>query len=265
MTETKHADQQVVTAARAVTEYTIDIYRRLHRIPELRWQEKKTLALISDEIRALSMIAATNAIRAKEYSFEGGLVVDITPFSTDEEDVLLLRADIDALEFKNAKGKPLDEATGLPYASQHPGLMHACFHDCHAAMLLGFFRAVAEGLVKLKRRLCLVWQQAEENPITESGGAKLVRQGVMKCATEAYALHMDPRQPVGTFISFPGAMLGNSDRLKVIFQGPSPEIQSESVVQVEIKASGGHVARTGHGDINSLRVAQQIFNVVCGV
>ncbi|MFH2104719.1 MAG: M20/M25/M40 family metallo-hydrolase [Parcubacteria group bacterium] len=247
-----------------IVDYTVEVYKRLHQIPEPHYETGKTRALIREEVEHHVLMCHTNGIRAKWSEYKGGIVVDLTPAAAEpERGILLLRADFDALVFKDRQGDPLNEATGVLWASQHPGLMHACFHDAHTAMLLGFLKLLADtrGMDQLKRCLRLVWQDAEENPITESGGAALVRTGVMEGVTEAYALHLHPRHPVGTLLSYPGEMLGNSGRLKTVFHGPTQAINPESLVRVVVKAAGGHVARIDSEGVNALRVAQQILNV----
>ena len=108
----------------------------------------------------------------------------------------LFRADVDGL--------PVPEETGLPYASIHPGRMHTCGHDAHTAMLLGTFAALV-GDVRPARNLRFVWQRAEENPVTESGGAMLVREGGCEGTSRVYGLHVDANAPSGQFVSRAGA------------------------------------------------------------
>ncbi|MBU1178679.1 M20/M25/M40 family metallo-hydrolase [Patescibacteria group bacterium] len=247
--------ENLPAVTRLVAKYISDNYHQLHRIPELRWEENETLAIIERRVEELSEVARVRGIKVITRSdFTGGLVVDVIPSGYSREQCfLLLRADVDGL--------PITEATGLSFASQHPGRMHACGHDAHAAMLLGSLRAVAEGLVGIKHPLRLVWQRAEENPITESGGARLVKEGVLDGVSEAYALHVHSDFPVGTVISYPGALLGNSDRLKITLEAPSKQIQPDLLIQISISCSGGHVAMPHKGS-NALRVAKRIFSVL---
>ena len=102
--------------AGALEEKLTDISHRLHMHPELGFQEKETAEMIRAELTKLGLpfMAA-----------QTGTIVDL-PVDGKMENAILLRADIDAL--------PITEATGLPYASQNPGVMHACGHDSHAAM-----------------------------------------------------------------------------------------------------------------------------------
>jgi amidohydrolase len=207
-------------AARDQETYVRAIREALHRIPELRFEEQETLALIRRELDRLAG-AAPGRLQIRE--LEGGLVadLDVEPAVDPARERLLFRADVDGL--------PVPEGTGLPYASIHPGKMHACGHDAHAAMLLGALRALMRE-VQPAHHLRFVWQRAEENPITESGGAMLVREGVCDGVDRVYGLHVDANAPAGRFGCRPGPYMANSDR-----------------VRIEITCQGGHVARPHHG------------------
>lgn len=211
--------------------YVTRIRSALHEIPELRFEEVRTLMLIKAEI---ARFTETYGAPLEVRELNGGLVVDFTIDPT--MDRLLFRADIDGL--------PVTEATGLPCASKHPKTMHACGHDTHAAMLLGALRVIAKGAVQPIHNLRFVFQRAEENPITESGGAMLVREGVCDGIAAAYALHINPDEPAGTFLSRPGRMLGNSDRVKIT-----------------LACSGGHVAQP-HLGTNAIEIGIEIYRAL---
>ena len=220
--------------ARETEPYVLKLREELHRIPELRFEEEQTLAVVRREIEART---ATSPRRSKIEIREhrGGLAVDVTVDAAAER--WLLRADVDGL--------PVPEQTGLPYASIHPGHMHACGHDAHTAMLLGAFSLLV-GPTTPARNLRFVWQRAEENPVTESGGAMLVREGVCEDVSRVYGLHVDANRKSGSFLSRPGAHMANSDRL-----------------QVQIKCQGGHVARPHHGS-NAADIAVDVCAALRG-
>ena len=204
--------------ARETEPYVLKLREELHRIPELRFEEEQTLAVVRREVEARAASPGRSQdLKIREY--QGGLVVDLTVNPAAER--WLFRADIDGL--------PVPEQTGLPYASIHPGRMHACGHDAHTAMLLGAFSVLA-GRGMSTRNLRFVWQRAEENPVTESGGAMLVREGVCENVSRVYGLHVDANRPSGRFLSRPGTHMANSDRL-----------------HVQVRCQGGHVARPHHG------------------
>lgn len=230
---------QLQTAARRVEPFVIDMRHELHRHPETRWEEAETLRQIDGAIQQIVHDARVARGRVPEITnsqYKGGLVVDIT--FDDAFERQLFRADIDAL--------PIQEATGLEFASEVPGKMHACGHDTHAAMLLGAFKAIVMGLVTPTCNLRFVWQRAEENPLTKSGGATLVEEGVCDSIASAHAIHIwvEGEHANGAFLSRPGRALANSDRLKVT-----------------IKATGGHVAlpQAGTNAIDiGVRICQEL-------
>src|SRR3954466_16384742 len=113
----------LLDAAHAILPEVVDLRRRLHRIPEVGLQLPLTQAIVAGELRAMGLEpvlgrAVSSVVAAIEGSRPGPTI--------------LLRADMDAL--------PLPEDTGLPFASEHDGRMHACAHDTHMAMLLGAAR-----------------------------------------------------------------------------------------------------------------------------
>jgi amidohydrolase len=154
--------------------------RELHCIPELGFKEAKTSAYVTDYLKKEGLGVSAGIARTGVV----GLLETGRPGPT-----LLIRADMDAL--------PITEETGLPFASQHPGVMHACGHDGHMAMAL----ATATVMNTLKNRFSgsikFVFQPAEEGP----GGAKLMIQaGVMENPHVDYALgcHIWPTIPEGS-------------------------------------------------------------------
>ena len=137
-------------AVAGVPELVIGARRDLHRIPETGFNEVKTAAYVAERLGRLGLEVRTGVARHGVV----GLLRTGRPGPT-----LMIRADMDAL--------PMAEETGLPFASTHPGCMHACGHDAHMAMALGA-AAVLTGLrERLKGDVKFVFQPAEEGP----GGA----------------------------------------------------------------------------------------------
>lgn len=174
-------------------------YQQLHRIPEVSGQEHCTAQYI---IRVLSEAGYI----AKRIG-DTGVIADLV--SGAELPWLILRADMDAL--------PIQEATGLPFASEHPGVMHACGHDAHCAMLL----AAAQQLKgkKLPHNIRMVFQPAEE---TTLGAGMMIGQGIIPENTIAcFAIHVWPGLEQGQLFTKPGALMASSDILSIRIMGSS--------------------------------------------
>ena len=182
-----------------------DLRHRLHRIPELGYQEFKTAAAVRAELDALGVAHLDGVPDAP--------TATIAWIGDTSKPCVALRADIDAL--------PITENTGLPYASTHAGLMHACGHDGHTATLVG----VASVLQSIEHELpvCvkLLWQPAEEG----GGGAeKLVAAGVLDGrigpkVQAIFGLHGWPGLKVGTVATKPGELLAATDQFYATFVG----------------------------------------------
>jgi amidohydrolase len=182
-----------------------DFRHRLHRIPELAFEEFKTADAIRGELDALGIKYTAGVKDAPTATI--GLVGD------PAKPCIALRADIDAL--------PIDERTGVEYCSTHPGKMHACGHDGHAATLMGVASILSASADKLPVCVKLIWQPAEEG----GGGAeKLVAAGVLDGtigpkAQAIFGLHGWPGLPVGTIATKPGALLAATDNFTATFIG----------------------------------------------
>lgn len=229
----------LIQLANSVVEEVREIRRWMHQHPYVRWEEGPALMYL------LGRFQSINPGRGVRYDIQhnhegGGAWIDVTFDALGSTAPRrLFRADIDAL--------PIEEKTGLEFASTREGFSHACGHDFHAAMLWGAFKLLVEGRTGLvpKCNLRFVLQRAEENPgqppRPESGGKVLVDEGVCKGVTSAHFLHIWATGERGTFLSRPGAFLGNSDRF-----------------QAKIATSGGHVAMPYSGT-NALRIAAQVM------
>lgn len=210
----------------------------LHSYPELRWKEDSSLQYVRDQIQQAQRFfpeIGEESFNIKNWSdFKGGVVIDVT---VDEKlPRHILRADIDAL--------PIQEATGLPFASQNAGVMHACGHDLHTGWLLATLIGIIEGRIVPTRNFRFVFQRAEENPITESGGACLVREGVCDDVESAIGLHVLSTAPRGVFLSREGRMMANSDRF-----------------EVKVKCRGGHVMNPDSGS-NAIVIGNWIISAL---
>ena len=173
----------------------------LHTIPELEMECHKTAAYVSDRLREFGVDEIHEGIGVT------GLVGIINGHG--DGPTIGLRADMDAL--------PIEEATGLDYASTHPGKMHACGHDGHTTMLLGAAKYLAETR-NFSGRVALIFQPGEEGP----GGAKImVEEGFLDRfgIGEVYGIHNVPDLPEGHFHTRPGALLAAVDQFTITLKG----------------------------------------------
>ncbi len=175
------------------------IRRDLHRIPEPAFREFETKKLL------LSHLKPINRIRVHEFATNTGILVEYSPGTGPYR---LFRADMDAL--------PVEENTGCEFASQNPGMMHACGHDGHMTVLLGLIENVVSAA--LKKNLLFLFQPAEEG---EGGAQSVLREGLIQRfdVEAAFALHVASGMPVGTVSSRSGVFFGIPQEFDVEFRG----------------------------------------------
>ena len=180
-------------------EYMIEVRRHLHRFPELSLQEKETAAFIRQQLTDLGYAPVPIADTGTYADF----VVD------PAKPWLLFRADIDAL--------PVTEETGLPFASEPPGTMHACGHDGHVSMLLGAARAFRLGELTSRFNLRFAFQPAEE---MYGGAARMIAAGVLpEHLAGAFGFHIWPQVPYGRLGWRQGTLMASNDRFAITLTG----------------------------------------------
>ena len=161
-------------------DYVIRVRRELHQIPELGFDLEKSMAVICRELDAIG-IPYTDKI--------GKSCIIATLNEGVGKKTIALRADFDAL--------PIQENTGLEFSSLHPGKMHACGHDCHAAMLLGTAKALKAMEKEINCCVKFIFQSAEEI----LGGAKSICEtGFMDQVDEILGCHIKPGAPTGAIL-----------------------------------------------------------------
>ncbi|MDU0201812.1 amidohydrolase [Paenibacillus sp. MAH-36] len=178
----------------------VDIRRHLHQFPELSHEEFETTAFIR------ATLEAANIRIASEFNLETGLIAEVGGLQGGP--IVALRADIDAL--------PIQEETGLSFASKYGGKMHACGHDFHTAALIGVALLLKEREHELAGSVRLVFQPAEEKA---AGAQKVIKTGALKGVRAIYGMHNKPDLPVGTIGIRPGALMAAADGFLVELEG----------------------------------------------
>ena len=181
--------------ARTVEEYVIGIRRTLHQNPELSFKEKQTTSLIVKELKDLGL----EVIQWDDFTGAVGLLRGPRPGPT-----IALRADIDAL--------PIQEENEVPYKSKNPGVMHACAHDAHTAILLGTAKLLAQEKERIAGNVKFIFQPAEETP--PGGAITLIQKGVLENpkVDALFALHHATEQRAGEIGIHYGQFLAAADQ-----------------------------------------------------
>ena len=198
--------------------------RDLHAHPEILFDTHRTAALVADRLRDFGCDEVVTGLGRT------GVVGVIRGRNTGSGKVVGLRADMDAL--------PIHETTGLDYASQTPGKMHACGHDGHTAMLLGAAQYLAETR-NFDGTCVVIFQPAEEGG---GGGREMCADGLMDRfgIQEVYGMHNWPGVPEGTFAIRPGPFFAATDKFEITVTG-----------------QGGHAAKP-HDTIDPVVIASHL-------
>lgn len=197
----------------------------IHANPELLYEVHRTAGVVADKLKSFGVDEVVTGIGRT------GVVGVINGKSDTAGRVIGLRADMDAL--------PITERSSKPYASQNAGLMHACGHDGHTAMLLGAARYLAETR-NFDGKVVVIFQPAEEGG---AGGKAMVDDGLMDRfgISEVYGMHNMPGIPVGEFAVREGGIMAGTDEFLI-----------------DIEGQGGHAAMP-HMAIDPIVVAAHII------
>jgi len=199
-------DAEIKTRTDAIAARLVETRRDIHRHPELGNREERTGRLVAERLRAAGLevrypIAKTGVVGILEGGWPGAVVA--------------VRADMDAL--------PVEEKRESPYRSENAGVMHACGHDGHTAIVLGAAEVLAALRTRLPGTVVFLFQPAEEGPPEgEEGGALLMlKEGVFDDpkVQAVYGLHMDPLLDVGTVGWSIGPIFASSDRFRIDVAG----------------------------------------------
>ena len=213
----------MLDAARAMEPVIVEDRRRIHAHPELAYQEEQTSRLVRSRLEEFGIPFRAGVAKT-------GMIAIIKGEMGDGPCVLL-RADMDAL--------PIDERSGVQFASQIPGVMHACGHDAHTAMLLGAARLLLDRRSVFAGTVKLMFQPAEEG----AGGApRMIAADLLTdpVVDAAFALHVRPNLAAGKVACFAGPQLAGAD-----------------VFTITIEGRGGHAAEP-HTTVDPVVVGAQV-------
>ena len=206
-------------AVAAIEPRLVEIRRDIHAHPELAFEEVRTAGVVAAELARLGIAHRTGVGRTGVLGvIEGG-----RPGPT-----LAIRADMDAL--------PMQEETGLPFASTVANKMHSCGHDIHTTTLLGVAEVLNGLRGQLAGRVVLVFQPAEE---TLEGARAMIADGAAEGIDLALGFHNAPDQPVGRFGFTRGATLAAADRFDLVVKGKSGHAAHPQHAVDPIVADGG--------------------------
>ena len=217
-------DSPLLPDARALRPDLVAWRRHLHMHPELAYQETATAAFVRERLAALGLEASP--------PMAGGTGLTCTIRGLDDGPTIALRADMDAL--------PIPEDSSAPYASTKPGVAHLCGHDAHTTMLVGAGALLARHRPE-RGHVRLLFQPAEEDG---AGAARMIEDGALDGVAAIYALHVDPRTPVG----HTGVTVG-------------PVNAAADTIAIEVVGAGGHAAYP-HLSVDAVAVAAQVVTAI---
>ncbi|KPA83160.1 putative Aminoacylase putativen-acyl-l-amino acid amidohydrolase [Leptomonas pyrrhocoris] len=195
--------EELMAECQAVKDEVIGWCRHVHQNPELSYKESKTADFIVETLKSLNCPALeiTHPVPTSVVAnLKGG---------AGEGPMVALRADIDAL--------PVEEETDVPFKSQNKGVMHACGHDVHTAMLLGAAKVICAHHADIKGSVRFIFQHAEE--LLPGGAKELVAAGVMEGVKSIFGMHCAPNYEAGTVGLMPGIITSYPDFFKLVIRG----------------------------------------------
>ncbi len=192
---------------KAVQSKVVAWRRDIHAHPELGNREFRTAKLVADHLRSLGMDVTTGVAHTGVVGFLRG---------ASASPVVALRADMDALPVTERVDLPFASRVKTNYNGEEVGVMHACGHDNHVAILMGVAEVLAGMREKIPGSVRFIFQPAEEGaPVGEEGGADvMVAEGVMEGVDAVFGLHVGPA-PLGTIGYRAGGMMASSDSFSI--------------------------------------------------
>jgi amidohydrolase len=206
---------QIDAAARAVETKVIAWRRDFHQHPELGNSEFRTAAIVAEHLRGLGLDEIRTDVA---YTGVVGLLKGALPGP-----VVALRADMDALPVTEEVDVPFASKVRTTWNNESVGVMHACGHDTHTAILMGVAEVLAGLRAQLRGSVKFIFQPAEESPPDgEEGGAKLmIEQGALENPKPdaIFGLHVTSRLPLGVIGYRSGPTMASSDKLQIVIEG----------------------------------------------
>lgn len=193
---------------KAIEHELISWRRHLHQFPELSFKEFETTDFIEEKLREFGNLEILRSTRT-------GIVGQIVGSKSGIPHIIAIRADIDAL--------PIQEENDLSFCSRNPGVMHACGHDGHTAILLGLAKILSSQLDQFCGEVRFIFQHAEELP--PGGAIEMLQAGVMESVDLVLGLHLSTQWDTGVFGIKSGVLTSAVDRF-----------------DIEINGKGGHCA-----------------------
>jgi amidohydrolase len=216
---------QIKTIAETLSPRLIEIYRHLHSHPELSGLEHQTSAYVAG-------VLSSSGLHIREAVGRTGVIGELSSPGQDPR-LLAIRADMDAL--------PIQEKTGLDFASRYAGVMHACGHDVHTTVGLGAAMVLAQLREELAGPIRFLFQPAEE---ISQGARWMIADGVMDQVSAILSLHVFPSVPAGSVAIRYGALTAAADDLEITIVGES-----------------GHGARP-HEAVDAIWIASQVITTL---
>ena len=204
LSPTSNLEESLNLKINEINEKVIKWRRHFHENPELSFQEEKTSQFVYDTLKTFGSLEVSRPTKT-------GVVARLVGAQPGE--VILLRADMDAL--------PIQEATNLPYKSKRDGVMHACGHDGHTAVLLGVAEVLSEFKDVIKGEIRFVFQPAEE----VGGAPEILKTGILNGVTKAFAIHLWAPLEVG--------------KMGIVY---GPAMAAGDIFTIKISGKGGHGA-----------------------
>lgn len=216
--------------AKAIHNQLIAWRRDIHMHPELGFEEQRTARLVAETLGAMGLEVQSGVGKTGVVGYLG-----------EGKPVIGIRADMDAL--------PIHEENDVPYASQTPGLMHACGHDGHTAMLLGVAHLLSTMPDRPTGQVRFLFQPSEERSDEEnkSGGLRMVEEGALDEVDAVIALHVASEHPAGKIMIAPGYITAAEDSFFITLTG-----------------TGGHGAYPHQGTDPTFMLAQ-VINAIYGM